>query len=214
MKTVNIFSVILSVLIILWNCNCMEEETQKRLALLYPDQGIQQGCDDSQYDDWESSEYVLPYPVGETYSISLSHCSGSYHSAGRPDQYAIDFNMPIGTDITACREGKVVQVVESGYDGGFPNNLVVIQHHDGTYLQYMHLTRDGAKVKVGENVSKGELIGFSGNTGLAGFPHLHLVATKGNSWEYPYTSFPITFRNTSENKFSLRQGESYEAMSY
>lgn len=172
------------------------------------------GCDGAKYNDWETSEYVLPYPIGQTYAISLSHCSGSYHSIGRPDQFAIDFRMNIGTAITACRAGKVVFVEESGFDRAFPNNLVVLQHEDGTYLQYMHLTHEGAEVSIGQDLSKGQLVGYSGSTGLAGFPHLHLVATSGGSWQYPYTSFPTTFSNTRKNEISLQKGDAYSAPSY
>lgn len=213
MKMENVIFIGLSFFILLTGNNCIKETPDTPRTEISSNQTIQ-GCDNAQYSDWETSKYVLPYSVGQTYSISLSHCSGSYHSAGMPDQFAIDFNMSIGTAITACREGRVVHVEESGFDGGFPNNLVVIQHGDGTYMQYMHLTQDGAEVQVGENVTKGQLIGYSGSTGLAGFPHLHLVATKGSSWEYPYISFPTTFSNTSENEFSLQQGESYTALSY
>ncbi len=171
-------------------------------------------CSETTYEEWETSPYVLPYPVGESYTVSLSHCGGSYHSFGQPDQFAVDFVMNIGTVISASRSGKVVHVEESGFDGSFPNNLVVIQHSDGTYAQYMHLTQNGARVEVGQNVQQGEVIGFSGNTGLAGFPHLHFVATKSGTWEYPYQSFPTTFSNTTANPRSLEGGKTYKAKQY
>lgn len=171
-------------------------------------------CSDVNYEDWETSKYVLPYPVGKSYAINLSHCGGSYHSAGAPDQFAIDFAMNVGTTITAVRAGRVVFVEESGFDGGFPNNLVVVQHSDGSYAQYMHLTYNGARAKVGQNVEQGGSIGLSGSTGLAGYPHLHFVTTTSASWEYPYISFPTTFSNTTENPRSLEQGNSYKALPY
>ncbi len=171
------------------------------------------GCPNSNYPDWESSPYVLPYPVGETYTVHLSHCSGSYHSPGQPDQFAIDFAMNIGELVTAAREGIVVYIEESGKDGGFPNNLVVVQHDDNTFAQYMHLTNNGAIAEVGDTVVKGSHLGYSGSTGLAGYPHLHFVVTPEN-WEYPYTSIPYNFRNTEANPKSLVSGDSYTAESY
>ena len=146
--------------------------------------------------------------------MNLGHCGGSYHSAGQPDQYAIDFNMTIGTTITASREGQVVYVEESGQDGGFPYNLVIISHSDGTFAQYMHLTKDGAAVAIGQRVAQGDVIGYSGNTGLAGYPHLHFVATKKGSFRYPYESFPTTFKNTLPNERSLLSGVQYPAYAY
>lgn len=171
-------------------------------------------CSGTTYEDWETSMYVLPYPVGQSYSVNLSHCGGSYHSAGEPDQYAIDFGMNVGTIITASRAGTVVFVEESGFDGGFPNNLVVVRHTDGTFAQYMHLTYEGARVQVNKAVKKGDVIGLSGNTGLAGYPHLHFVTTKSGSWQYPYISFPATFSNTEENPRSLEEGKVYKAKPY
>jgi len=174
---------------------------------------IADGCPDTEYPDWESSPYVLPYPVGKSYKIDLSNCSGSYHSKGRPDEFAIDFYMEIGTLITAAREGTVVRVVESGKDGKHPNNLVIIEHNDKTFGQYMHLTENGALVDVGDIVKKGDEIGLSGRTGLAGYPHLHFVVSKG-FWKWPYNSVPVTFRNTISNERSLASGTIYEAFEY
>ncbi|GER59132.1 M23 family metallopeptidase [Patiriisocius marinus] len=165
------------------------------------------------YPEWLTSPYVLPYPVGKTYQVALSHCSGSYHSPGQPDQYAIDFRMNIGTLITAAREGTVVYVQESGTDYMFPNNIVVVKHGDGTYAQYMHLTKNGALVTPDSFVAKGDSIGYSGATGLAGYPHLHFVVTQ-DSWPYPYTSIPYNFKNTASNPRSLNSGRSYTAEPY
>jgi len=156
---------------------------------------------------------VLPIPVGQSVKIDLSNCSGSFHSFGEPDAFAIDFNLAIGSRVTAARGGLVAYVEESGNDRGFPNNLVVVNHRDGTYGQYMHLTRDGAAVTVGTEVSPGDLIGYSGSTGLAGYPHLHFVVTTGG-FSYPYESVPVTFRNTAPNPNSLISGERYTATSY
>ncbi len=171
-------------------------------------------CADANYQDWQDSYYVLPYPVGKSYSVTLNHCSNSFHAEGQPDQFAIDFNMGIGETVTAARSGLVVHVEESGEDGGFPNNLVVVQHADGTFAQYMHLTKDGAVVETGQNVVQGTVLGYSGNTGLAGFPHLHFVTTAAGSSAWPYSSIPHNFKNTIANPTGPDIGVSYEALPY
>ncbi len=171
------------------------------------------GCPEVAYPPYQSSPFVLPYPVGRTYKVGLSHCSGSYHSQGQPDQFAVDFNMSIGTLITASREGIVVYVEETGEDFHFPNNLVVVKHSDNTFAEYMHLTKDGAIVNVGDQVIQGSYIGYSGATGLAGYPHLHFVVVKDN-WEYPYESIPYTFKNTTPNPRCLESGGNYKAEPY
>ena len=115
--------------------------------------------------------------------------------------------------MTASRGGTVVHVEESGQDGGFPNNLVVVEHDDDTFAQYMHLTQNGADVEVGDRVQRGDPIGRSGNTGLAGYPHLHFIVTTGG-WEYPYSPVPVTFSNASPLATVLREGETYRADAY
>jgi murein DD-endopeptidase MepM/ murein hydrolase activator NlpD len=156
---------------------------------------------------------VLPFPVGRSYQIDLSNCGGSFHRAGGPDEFAIDFAMPIGTAITASRTGTVVHVEESGVDGDFPNNVVVVDHGDGTFAQYMHLTQNGACVAIGATLSPGDTVGLSGATGLAGYPHLHFVVTE-DEWPWPYVSTPVTFANTTANPRSLRSGVIYTSLPY
>lgn len=122
--------------------------------------------------------------------------------------------MDIGSLITASRSGVVIDVEESGFDGEFPNNFVIVQHEDGTYAQYLHLTHDGALAELGDRVVSGDEIGLSGNTGLAGTAHLHFVITQPRSPNPPYVSLPVTFRNTLSNSRSLAEGYLYPALPY
>lgn len=176
---------------------------------------IANGCEGVEYPDWQTSRYVLPYPPGQSYTIGLSHCSGSTHAEDMPDQFAIDFIMPVGTLLTAVETGTIMFVEESGNDFEELNNMVVLRDEDGFFHQYQQLTQNGALVEVGDTVLQGEPIGLSGASGLAGTPHLHFVTTAFSDWMFPYsTSYPITFRNTSPNPKSLIQGEAYEALPY
>lgn len=181
--------------------------------------GFANGCEGVYYPNWEISKHVLPYPVGQSYTIGLSHCTAaSSHSEGEPDQFAIDIIMDIGTLVTASRKGTIMFVEESGLDYETPNNVVVLRDEDGYFLQYQHLTHNGALVVKGQLVQKGDPIGYSGASGLARSPHLHFVATDYD-WinpygTNPYISYAITFSNTSENPRSLIQGETYKALPY
>ena len=208
---------LITIFALILGCSSPNEETpiieEKHEQTDIIDGPVANACPDIEYPDWKTSPYVLPYPVGESYKIDLSNCMGYYHGEGKPDQFAIDFNMPIGSLITAARAGKVVWVVENGEDGSNPNNLVVVDHGDKTFAQYMHLTKDGALVKVGDKVKMGDEIGLSGNTGLAGYPHLHFVVTS-NFWSWPYKSIPVTFCNTLSNIKSLASGTKYKAFEY
>lgn len=168
-------------------------------------------CSEVDFGNWEQSKYNLPYHPGETRKIGLSSCSGSYHSQGLPDQFAVDFEMEIGDYVLAARSGTVVFVEERGTDGSYPNNMIVIRHIDGTYGQYMHLTYEGAAVERGESVTQGDLIGYSGATGFADDPHLHFVVSTPLKWSFPYFSIPLTFKNTIANERGLLEGEFYPA---
>jgi hypothetical protein len=179
---------------------------------------IANGCPGYGYPNWATSPHKLPYPVGQSYSIGLSHCSGGEHSAGMPDQFAIDIIMDVGTLVTAARRGYIIYVEESGLDFEAKNNVVVIRDEDDYFIQYQHLTHNGAIVEEGQFVEVGDPIGYSGASGNARTPHLHFVAT---DWDFlnpygtnPYQSFNITFSNTRENLRSLIQNETYEALPY
>lgn len=186
-------------------CSFVKGDTQQRSGV---------GCDGQGYPLLSETPYVLPYPVGESYTMNLGNCSSSYHAPQYPDRYAYDFGMPIGSTITASRAGTVVHVVSNGYDGDTnTNNLVVIDHGDGTFAQYMHLTHDGALVNVGAQVKKGDPIGLSGNTGLAGYPHLHLIIVK-DSYSWPYDPVPISFANADPSDLVLQQGHGYTALTF
>lgn len=96
--------------------------------------------------------------------------------------HAVDFALPAGTPILAAREGVVMQV-EEGFDvagteqADFAErtNFVRILHRDGSMAVYAHLRHGGALVRPGQQVTTGQRIGISGNTGFSTAPHLHFV---------------------------------------
>ena len=57
------------------------------------------------------------------------------------------------------------------------NNLITVDHGDGTFGCYLHLRQGGSFVKPGQRVWQGEAIGASGNVGLSLLPHLHFDVT-------------------------------------
>ena len=78
-----------------------------------------------------------------------------------------DFGARRGTPILAAAEGKVIF---SGWKGGY-GKVVKIQHKDKYVTLYAHQSR--IKVKKGQHVSAGQVIGFVGSTGRSTGPHLH-----------------------------------------
>ncbi|CAH8281251.1 murein DD-endopeptidase MepM/ murein hydrolase activator NlpD [Mariniflexile fucanivorans] len=88
-----------------------------------------------------------------------------YGFALRPHK-GTDFAAPIGTEIMATANGTVT---ESQYKGG-NGNYVKIRHNSTYETQYLHMQR--RKVKVGDHVKQGDVIGWIGMTGNTGGPHV------------------------------------------
>lgn len=93
----------------------------------------------------------------------------------------IDYAVPIGTKVKAAQHGKVVF---AGRQGGY-GNLLVIKHNDIYRTAYAHL--DKLKVSVGDWVNQGEVVAYSGNTGLSTGPHLHFEIRKNGLSLNPLT---------------------------
>lgn len=160
------------------------------------------------YAEWSTSDYVLPWGVGETHEVVQGNCGPASHFGAQ--RYAYDFKMDIGTQIVAVRDGTVIKVEESFDDGsGCPDsNFVKLKHSDGTVAVYEHLTKNGAQVAVGANVSAGDPIALSGNSGCSTGPHLHFVVFLD---EDETDSVPVNFKNTKSNVRGLHAGEKYTA---
>lgn len=77
-----------------------------------------------------------------------------------------DFGVPIGTPVVAPEDGVVFQAGPAG-DAG----IMVSINSGNAQHKLMHLSQ--IKVKPGEKVKKGQVVGLSGNTGLSTGPHLH-----------------------------------------
>ena len=161
------------------------------------------------YLEWSTSDYVLPYPSGDSHKVTQSNCSPVSHFGSH--QYAYDFEMNIGDSVVATRDGSVIKIEEGNEDGnGCPDdNHVYIQHTDGSVAHYLHLTKDGVVVSIGDSVSQGDAIGLAGNTGCSTDAHLHFVVFKDQSYK---ESLPITFSNTESNPRGLRKDKSYTAL--
>jgi murein DD-endopeptidase MepM/ murein hydrolase activator NlpD len=79
----------------------------------------------------------------------------------------LDISVPRGTNIHAPADGVVVF---SGAKQGY-GNAMVLDHGFGVVTRYGHL--DGFNARPGQRVRRGDVIGFSGNTGRSTAPHLH-----------------------------------------
>lgn len=80
---------------------------------------------------------------------------------------ALDFGIPVGTNVNSTMSGKVIY---AGWNNEGYGNLVIVEN--GPYrTYYAHLSE--IPVQIGQQVAAGDLIGASGNTGNSTGPHLH-----------------------------------------
>lgn len=176
-------------------------------------QGHRNSC--GPFPDWQSSPYVLPYPVGSSFHVSQANCTNSGHQG--PYKYSYDFVMPIGTTVNAARAGVVAEIrmrFRDGQHGEGESNWVKIRHEDGTIAAYSHLTERGALVNIGDRVVTGQPIGLSGNTGNTGrLPHLHFHLCPCSE-PVDCGTLPVTFRNTDPNPNGLDGKRHYLALPY
>lgn len=110
----------------------------------------------------------------------------------------IDFSAPTGTPIYATGDGVVKKVRNSL--GGY-GNQVDIDHGFGYVTRYAHMS--AFNVKKGQEVKRGECIGFVGNSGRSTAPHLHYEVHKDNVKIDPVHFFNLDL-NPSEYEEILR----------
>ena len=152
--------------------------------------GHTSGCKFSDFSPRAKSEYILPFQIGEEYTVSQGNCGGvthvkDYGSEKIDIRYAYDFDLPIGEKIIASRSGIVINK-EDFYSNKTTKieeiNFIFIQHNDGTVALYLHLSPKGSLVEIGDKVSQGDVIGIAGNSGFTGgSPHLHFDVRRGHT---------------------------------
>jgi len=161
----------------------------------------------------DDSSYIYDLPFENKKKIFL--IQGYDSKMSHKGEYALDFKVKKKTKICAARDGVVVGARGDSNKGGLkPENLsdgnyVSIKHHDGSVAHYWHLLKNGALVNVGDTITKGQVIGLSGNTGYSAFPHLHFEVVgydgKGN-----YRQLATRF-NTNKGIVYLRPAHFYRA---
>jgi len=131
---------------------------------------VQQVTSDTKF----NSPFGLPLANNRTISspfgeIRKTRSAGS-GQAGEEiiNHLGVDFVRPKGSLVVAINDG----VVSKAYLDSTYGNSVFVDHGRGIFTLYLHL--DSIRVKAGDVVKKGKVIGTLGDTGLSSAPHLHL----------------------------------------
>lgn len=107
--------------------------------------------------------------------------SGAYSGKGHN---GVDFRAAIGTPIRSTLTGTVWEINQGAVKNCQYGKWVLVKHDNGLSTLYAHLS--SISVAKGERVSTGQVLGYSGDTGYATGPHLHLTV---------YISSAVTFKN-------------------
>lgn len=146
----------------------------------------------------ETTRFKSPFGLPLTNNKKISSVFGEIRitramdSAGSPQVERInhlgtDFAQPKGSLVAAVNDG----VVAKAYLDSTYGNSVFVDHGRGIFTLYLHL--DSMRVKAGDVVKKGKIIGTLGETGLASAPHLHL-SLKINGVSVDPLQFIASFR--------------------
>lgn len=126
----------------------------------------------------ETVEFFLTYGLGEDMSMPLDgymHVTSNYGPRGWRHHNGIDLRLKKGDNVRTIFEGKI-RIAQYSSSYGY---VIVVRHFNGLETFYAHLSK--MKVKEGDMVSAGQVIGLGGNTGHSTGNHLHLeVRYKGH----------------------------------
>lgn len=162
----------------------------------------------------DDSSYIYNLPFENKKKVFLIQAYDSKMS--HKGELALDFRVKKKTKICAARDGIVIAARGDSDKGGLnaenisDGNHISIKHYDGSIAHYWHLIKDGALVNVGDTITKGQLIGLSGNTGYSAFPHLHFEVV-GYDGKGDYKQLPTRFY-TNKGTIYLRPGKFYKAL--
>lgn len=136
--------------------------------------------------------YFLDTSLGLPIDTALSWISSSF--GPRKNPFSGEWKTHKGVDF-AAEKGTPVMSVQSGtvslakYDTTF-GNYIIIKHKNGDATSvYAHLS--ALKVKAGQKVNRGDVIGYVGETGMATGPHLHFEIRFGGIAEDPEKLLPV-----------------------
>lgn len=132
--------------------------------------------------------YITQY-FGKTIDAKRLYVSGTHNG--------LDFRASRGTPVKAALSGVVKGFGNTDEQRGCYSygKWILVEHSNGLSTLYAHL--DLIKVSAGQNVTTGEVIGYSGNTGYSTGPHLHITVYASQGVEIQRYSSSKNCKNVS-----------------
>lgn len=97
--------------------------------------------------------------------------------------WGVDYGAPVGTPVQVTANGVVTF---NGWDRG-GGNVVKVRHAGGYVTAYLHLSKFAKGIRPGAHVRQGDIIAYTGATGLASGPHLDYRVQRNGQWIDPLT---------------------------
>lgn len=146
----------------------------------------------------ELAGYFLKMPITNYKRISSKFTRKRWHPILKRYRahLGIDYAAKIGTPVKSAGNGRVNFV---GKKGGYGNTIEIV-HADGYKTLYAHLRGYKKGISKGRKVSRGQVIGYVGNTGLSTGPHLHFGLYKNNRAINPAKVVKVTKSKLSKKK--------------
>lgn len=113
---------------------------------------------------WPLDDIFITQQFGKTSDSGRLYTSGTHNG--------VDFRASIGTPVKAALSGTVMAINEGAVPLCQYGKWVLVKHANGLATLYAHLSQ--ISVKEGQTVATGALVGYSGDTGYATGPHLHI----------------------------------------
>ena len=133
-----------------------------------------------------SKEFIVPMESKITSDFGKARI---YNDTLKGYHSGTDFRAKIGTPIIASNDGVVVLAKDRFYSG----NSVIIDHGQGIYSCYYHMSK--FDVKKGSKIKRGESLGLSGDTGRVTGPHLHFSFRVGGEQVDPLQLIELINKN-------------------
>ena len=141
----------------------------------------------------KDANYYLTHPLLNLLGFFVNPVPTGRKTQGLhgPGNRGIDIGAPTGTPIYASASGTVLSTktgCKVGYKrcGGGYGNLVIIAHDNNTKTLYAHMSK--VDTRSGSQVTRGEIIGYVGNTGRSTGPHIHFevfnARNPGANWSW------------------------------
>jgi murein DD-endopeptidase MepM/ murein hydrolase activator NlpD len=116
--------------------------------------------------------------------------------------WGVDYRAAVGTPVHVTANGVVTF---AGWDRG-GGKVVKVRHAGGYLTAYLHLSRFAAGIRPGRRVGQGEVIAYSGNTGLSTAPHLDYRVQRDGKW-----IDPLGLKNVPADPIPTTEIASFEA---